>query len=67
MTTGWSPSTAYKVGDRIVVSHSGSHLPGWVMKRPWQDGDRAIVLWFYKLVGWKLPTFDGDYTITAVH
>lgn len=56
MTITVATPHGYKPGDVIVFSGMTPRLPEWVMRWPWQDGDRAIVEWLYNLFGWKLHT-----------
>ena len=57
---------AFAVGQQITISGSTPHLPRWVLRWPWQDGDRAIVAWFYRITGRPLPSDNGTFTVTAV-
>lgn len=64
-TATFSNATQFMPGDVIIIAGTTPHLPKWVRRWPFQDGDQAIVRWFYKVVGWPLPTFDGKYTVAA--
>ena len=61
-----SSPVAFTPGCQIVVFSLTPHLPRWVMRWPWQDGDRLIVAWFYRITGRLLPCDNGTFTVTKV-
>ena len=52
----------FAVGQLITISGLDS-LPRFWHRWPWQDGDRRIIRWLYRMFGW---TLNGIFEVTAV-
>jgi len=49
----------FSLGGWVVISKGYPH-PDWFFWRIWQDGDRVIFKWVYRVLGWPL---DPEYRI----
>jgi hypothetical protein len=57
----------FSEGMQIIVSGtSGRDMPRWVMRKPFQDGDRALVQWLcWVLFAWRF-NLNGAFKIRRV-